>query len=128
MNTDAHRLNVDDITEQIIGCAFKVSSGLGVGFLEKVYENALFYELTKTDLEVKRQVPLTVIYDGIIVGEYYADLLVQDIVVVELKHVRQIEDAHIAQCINYLRATNNRIGLLLNFGQPKLQIKRLIHD
>lgn len=93
-----------------------------------MYENALYHELSKTNLLIKQQAPLKVIYDGAIVGEYFADLLVEDAIVVELKHCRHIEDVHIAQCINYLKASNNRLGLLLNFGQPKLQIKRLIYD
>ncbi len=126
MNTDKHGYDVDDITEQIIGCAFRVSNQLGVGYLEKVYENALAYELRKVDLEVEQQAPLTVKYEGVVVGEYFVDLLVQKNVVVELKHASNIDNAHIAQCINYLKAANIRVGLILNFGQPKLQMKRLV--
>ncbi|MCO6042469.1 GxxExxY protein [Aeoliella sp. ICT_H6.2] len=128
MNTDKHRFEVNEITEMVIGCAFQVSNTLGVGFLEKVYENALAYELRKSGLMVSQQHPLVVHYDGVVVGEYYVDLLVENIVVVELKHVRAIDDSHVAQSINYLRATDNRVGLLLNFGQPKVQVKRLVYD
>ncbi len=126
MNTDKHGYHVDEITEQIIGCAFRVSNRLGVGYLEKVYENALAYELRKAWLDVEQQAPLTVLYDGVVVGEYFVDLLVQKSVVVELKHARSIDNTHIAQCINYLKAAGIRVGLLLNFGQPKLQVKRLV--
>ena len=111
-------------TERIIGCAFRVSNTLGSGFLEKVYENALAIELRKSGLDVKQQAPVRVLYDGIVVGEYFADLLVSDAVIVELKAVNEFSDAHAAQCLNYLKATDLPICLLLNFGKPRVEVKR----
>ena len=125
-NTDWERLN--GITEQVIGCAYTVSNGLGSGFLEKVYENALVYELLKQDLKVEQQFPVKVTYDGVSVGEFIADLLVEDAVIVELKCVAKLQNVHMAQCLNYLRATGKKLCLILNFQNPKLGIKRIISD
>jgi GxxExxY protein len=113
------------VTEKIIGCAFTVSNTLGAGFLEKVYENALALEIQKAGLKVLQQYPIQVWYDGVVVGEYFADLLVQDSVAVEIKAVKALDDAHWAQCLNYLKATGMRLCLLLNFGKPRLEIKRI---
>jgi len=121
MNTDEERPN--GTTEQIIGCAFKVSNILGCGFAEKVYENAMAHELRKLGLSFRQQWPIAVKYDGIIVGEYVADLLIEELVLVELKSVRSIDDAHMAQCLNYLAATGMPVCLLLNFGK-KVEVKR----
>jgi len=114
------------ITETIIGCAMKVSTALGPGFLEKVYENALVYELRKTGLEAEPQKPIQVFYDGVVVGDYTPDILVNQRIIVELKAVSAIEEAHEAQLLNYLKATRLHLGLLLNFGTPRLGIKRKI--
>lgn len=114
-----------NVTETIIGCAFKVHNTLGSGFLEKVYENALYLELKKVGTKVKKQVPVTVKYMGAPVGEYYVDLLVEDCCLVELKAVKKIDEVHYAQVLNYLRATGLKTSLLLNFGSPRLEIKRL---
>jgi len=114
-----------ETTERIIGCAFKVANALGVGFLEKVYENALAYEMRKAGLHVEQQRVLNVRYDGIVVGAYAADLIVEHEVLVELKIARALEDAHLAQCLNYLRSTDLELCLLVNFGTPKIQIKRI---
>ena len=111
------------LTEVIIGCAFKVHNTLGHGFLEKVYENALRIELARQGLEVKQQEPIRVHYDGQVVGEFYADLSVEDRVIVELKAVRSLDKAHEVQLVNYLTATGVNTGLLLNFG-PSVQVKR----
>ena len=119
-------MEINQITERIIGRAFTVSSTLGVGFLEKVYENALAHELRKAGLRVSQQHPTRVYYDGIVVGNYIADLVVEDRVVVELKAVKELTDIHMAQCLNYLKATGLKICLLLNFGQPRVEIKRII--
>ena len=113
-------------TEAIIRCAIKVSNGLGAGFLEKVYENALVHELRKDGLECAQQLPLSVHYDSVVVGEYVADLVVEGSVIVELKAAKAIDDIHKAQAINYLKATGLRVGLILNFGTPRLGIKRLV--
>ena len=118
---------LNSITEKIIGCAFQVSNKLGVGFLEKVYENALIHEIKNTGLTVEIQVPLKIHYDGVIVGDYVADLLVEKCILVELKTAGNLEKIHMAQCINYLKATGLKICLLLNFGTPKVQIKRIIN-
>lgn len=96
------------VTEKIIGCAFKVSSTLGVGFLEKVYENALAHELRKAGLKVEQQKRFCVLYDGVEVGYYDADLLVEERIIVETKTVRTFDDIHMAQCLNYLKATGFR--------------------
>jgi len=117
-----------NLTEKIISCAFKVSNTLGSGFLEKVYENALAHELRKADLHVEQQYPKQVFYDGVIVGDYIADLLVENQVIVEIKTVETLTDVHMAQCLNYLKATNLHICLLLNFHRPKVQIKRIVHN
>jgi len=121
------RMDINQITERIIGCAFTVSSTLGAGFLEKVYENALAHELHKAGVRVSQQHPIPVLYDEVVVGDYVADLVVEDRVVVELKAVKELDNVHMAQCLNYLKATGLKICLLLNFGQPRVQIKRIIH-
>jgi GxxExxY protein len=130
MNTDKNKLNVDDglnrLTEQIIGCAFTVSNALGHGFLEKVYENALVHEFRKAGLTVEQQCMLKVFYDEVVVGEYIADLLVEEQVLVELKAIKTLDKIHMAQCMNYLKATRKNICLLLNFGNSRLEIKRIV--
>lgn len=113
----------EGLTETIIGCAFQVHNALGEGFLEKVYENALRIELTKRGLKVKQQEPIMVHYDGQVVGEFYADLWVEDRVIVELKAVRSLGRVHEVQLVNYLVATGVDTGLLLNFD-PSVQVKR----
>ena len=117
----------NSITEVIIGCAFKVGNALGTGFLEKVYENALSYEIGESELTVQQQHPIKVFYENVIVGEYFVDLLVQDEVVVELKAIKALDSSHFAQCMNYLKATGKKVCLLINFGAPKLEIKRIVN-
>ena len=112
------------LTEKIIACAFTVSNVLGVGFLEKVYENALVHELRKNGVLAEAQRSIMVLYDGVVVGEYFADILVNDTVIIELKATKNLDDAFTAQCLNYLKATGKPICLLLNFGQPRVEIKR----
>mgnify|MGYP005634109133 CR=1 FL=1 len=116
-----------DITEQIIKAFYTVYNTLGYGFLEKVYENAMAIELRKSGLKVAPQAGIAVYYDGQPVGEYNADLLVEDAVIVELKATRTLAPAHEAQLLNYLKATLYEVGLLLNFG-PSPQIKRKTYD
>jgi GxxExxY protein len=123
MNADKQ----NKLTEKIIGCAFKVHNTLGCGFLEKVYENALAHELRKNSLSVEQQKPIQVIYDEIVVGEYIADILVESAVILELKAIKAIDKIHEAQLLNYLKATGLNLGLILNFGQPKLQIRRFVN-
>src|SRR5689334_18076942 len=114
------------LTGRIIGCAQKVLHELGTGFVEKVHERALVHELGKAGLAVSQQHPLTVRYDGIVVGEFTADLLVEGLVLVELKVAKGIDDIHCAQCLNYLKASGLYLRLLLNFGNPRLEIKRIV--
>ncbi|MEN6450057.1 MAG: GxxExxY protein [Thermoguttaceae bacterium] len=125
MIVDVDRLN--ELTERIIGCAYAVSNGLGAGFLEKVYENALAHELRKSGLHTDQQQPIKVTYDGTVVGDYLADLLVENSVIVELKAAKALDDIHFAQCINYLKATGMTVCLLINFGRPKIEIKRFVN-
>lgn len=121
MDTDEDQLNA--ISQQVIGCAFRVHNTLGCGFAEKVYENALAHELRKAGLHVQSQEKIDVAYDGVLVGEYFADLIVEGIVLVEIKAVRNFDEAHTAQCLNYLAATKIPLCLLLNFGR-KVEIRR----
>ena len=116
------------LTEKVIGCAFTVSNTLGCGFLEKVYENALAHELHKAGLKVEQQHGITVHYDGVVVGDYTADLLVSGVLLIELKAVKELDDIHLAQCLNYLRATSLRLCLLMNFGKPKVDIRRIVNN
>jgi GxxExxY protein len=118
--------DVNEITQKIIGCAFEVSNTLGIGFVEKVYENALAHLIRKAGLKVVQQYPIKVVFDGILVGEFIADLLVDDRVLVELKAVSMLVNEHTAQALNYLRASGLEICLLINFGKPKVEIKRLL--
>ncbi|PCI44502.1 MAG: GxxExxY protein [Proteobacteria bacterium] len=120
-------MNTDEITEKILGCGYSVSNELGVGFLEKVYENALLIELRKQGLHVEPQKHVSVTYSGHIVGEYIADLVVERCVIVELKAVKSLERIHQAQLLNYLKATEIHTGLLLNFGTSRLGIKRMLY-
>jgi GxxExxY protein len=99
-----------------------------VGFWEQVYENALVHELGKTALKVEQQKPLQVWYDGIVVGNYRADLLVEEAVIVELKAVTVLDSRHFAQCMNYLKTTGLTLGLLINFGNPKVEVKRVVRN
>lgn len=116
-------MEIDKITEIVISCAYRVHNTLGAGFLEKVYEKALMIELESTDLSAKPQFPVPVFYKGIKIGDYYADILINDCLIVELKTVENIAVSHEKQLINYLAATNIENGLLINFGSS-VQIKR----
>jgi len=118
---------LNKITEKIIGCSFKVSNTLGVGFVEKVYENALAHELRVSGLQVEQQESIKVRYEGLVVGEFAADILVERQVIIELKAVRALENVHNAQCLNYLKATGLRICMLINFGKSRIDIKRFIN-
>jgi GxxExxY protein len=126
MNADERRLRLDELTERVIGCCYTVGNGSGCGFVEKVYENALAYELTKAGLRVRTQEPIAVRYDGVVVGEFAADLLVEGILIVEIKAVRSFDEVHRAQCMNYLKATGLKVCLLVNFGNPKVEVKRIV--
>ena len=118
-------LELNELTKRIIACAYNVSNTLGVGFVEKVYENAYAHELRKDSLNVLQQYPIKVNYDGVIVGEFFADLLVNERILIELKAVTALNSAHIAQALNYLRATGFETCLLINFGKTRVEIRRL---
>jgi len=117
----------EELTQKIIGAYYTVYNSLGYGFLEKVYENALSIELIKVGFIVQKQKPISVYYDEQEVGIYYADLIVNDLIIIELKAASTIADEHYVQLLNYLKATNMEVGLLLNFGK-KPEIKRKIFD
>jgi len=120
-------LKHEDLTDGIIGAFFEVYNSLGYGFLEKVYENALCAEFKLRGLSFTQQQPIKVKYRGHVVGEYFADLLVEDSVIVEVKAVRTLLPEHGAQLLNYLKATECEVGLILNFG-PKAKVVRKVLD
>lgn len=119
---------LNSLSEKVIGCCYTVSNALGSGFLERVYENALAHELRKLGFRVELQRPLHVIYDGVIVGEYFADLLIEEVLIVELKSCSGFNDVHKAQCINYLNATKLPLCLLINFGRSRVEVKRIFQS
>ena len=120
------KMELDEITEKIIGCAYQVSNTLGSGFPESVYEKALYHQTLKTGLISERQYQMKVIYDGVLVGEFFADLLVGEKALVEIKAVRVLDELHVAQAMNYLKASGMPICLLINFGRPKIEIRRFV--
>lgn len=120
MDTD----NLNAVTEKIIGCVFAVHNVLGNGFLEKVYERALCIELEKAGLSVESQQAINVFYDKQLVGEFFADILVEGKIILELKSTKSLTETHAAQCINYLKATGLPLCLLINFGASRAEVKR----
>jgi len=126
MVTNEHFIH-KDLTYKVIGCAMEVHRELGYGFLEKVYENAMMVQLKKEGVEAKQQQGVSVQFAGETVGEYFADILIEDKIIVELKAVDSLIKPHFAQVLNYLKATNIKVGLLLNFGPQGLQHKRFIY-
>jgi GxxExxY protein len=127
MNTDFTAIKHQEITDKIIKIFYKVYGQLDYGFLEKVYENAMMIELKKDGLPATAQFPIKVSYEGEIVGEYFADILGDRKVLVEIKGAKGLASEHEAQLLNYLKATNVEVGLLLNFG-PKPEVKRKLFD
>ena len=127
MNAEERGLKHRELTEKIIGVFYEVYNELGHGFLESVYEEAMAVALPQAELKLERQVPLRVTFRGAVVGDFRADLLVDNAVLLELKAAREIEPVHEAQLLNYLRATQIEVGLVLNFG-PKPQFKRLVFE
>jgi GxxExxY protein len=125
MNTASQIVGETRLSGEIIGAAHEVANTLGVGFLEKVYETALAIELRRRGHRVDQQRSYEVFYKGELAGIYQADMIVNDEVVVELKAVRGLEAVHRAQCLNYLRATGIKVGLLINFGQPRIDVQRV---
>jgi GxxExxY protein len=128
MESDELRAEINRVTEKIINCAYRVSNALGSGFLEKVYENALAIELRQSGLRVVQQHPIKVFYNQNVVGDYVADLFIEDCVIVEMKTTKVLDEVHSAQCMNYLKATGLKVCLLLNFGKPRVDVKRIVLD
>ena len=127
MNTNKEKIIYKDLSYKITGLAMEVHTKLGYGFLEKVYENAMMVLLRREGIHAKQQAPITVYFDGEVVGDYYADILVEDKIILELKAIEKITDVHRAQTLNYLKATGLHLAILLNFGKEKLKYERLVH-
>ncbi len=119
-------MEFEDITEKIIGCAYKVYNTMGYGFLESVYEKCLLIELRKAGLKSEYQKPIIVNYEGEVVGNFIVDIFVEESIILELKSVKNIAKAHEVQLVNYLVATETNVGLLINFGEDKVEIKRKV--
>jgi GxxExxY protein len=119
-------MDINELTYKINGAIFEVNRELGPGFLEKVYENALMIELKERGLKAENQVPIEVVYKGLQVGDYYADIVIENQVILELKAVDSLQKIHEAQLLNYLKATGYKVGLLINFRYPKAEIKRFV--
>ncbi len=117
-----------ELTEKIIGCSYRVFNRMGPGFLESVYENCMMIELRKTGLRAECQRPITVYYEHEVVGEFVADIIVEDTVILELKASRRLVQAHEVQLVNYLIATGKPVGLLLNFSDGGVEIKRKVRE
>ena len=117
-----------ELTEKIIGCAYRVYNKMGHGFLESVYEKCLMIELKKVGLQAESQKSITVEYEGESVGEFFADIVVEESVILELKSVKQIVRAHEIQLVNYLVATGLEVGLILNFAEKKVEVKRKVRS
>jgi GxxExxY protein len=117
-----------ELTEKIIGCAFIVHNEMGFGFLESVYEKCLLIEFGKAGLKAESQKPIEVFYEGKSVGQFVADIVVEDTVILELKSVRRLIQSHEVQLVNYLVATGKPVGLLINFGPKKVDVKRKLRN
>ena len=126
MYSNKEKILYKDTSYKIVGLAMEVHSKLGYGFLEKVYENAMMVLFRRESISAKQQAPITVYFDGEVVGDYYADILVEDKIILELKAIEKITDAHRAQTLNYLKATGLRLAILLNFGKQKLEYERFV--
>jgi len=121
-------MEYSELTEKIIGCAYGVYNKMGFGYLESVYEKCMLIELRKAGLKVESQKSLTVFYENETVGEFIADIIVNDTIILELKSAKQIIKAHEVQLVNYLVATGKPVGLILNFSESKVEVKRKIKD
>ena len=132
MNADERRLEnqveLDQVTQTVIGAAFEVANVLGAGFLERVYERALLRELDLRGLTVKRQVRFPIVYKRQLIGDYVADLVIEERVIVEFKCAECLTDEHTAQCINYLKASHLTLALLINFRKPRIEWKRIVRN
>lgn len=126
MDTNGKKILYKDLSYAIVGLAMQVHNKLGYGFLEKVYENALMVQFRRKEIKAKQQAPITVYFNREVVGDYYADILVEDKIIIELKTAEKISGAHRAQVLNYLKATGLQLAILLNFGKEKLEYERFI--
>lgn len=125
---EQRRTDLDRISRTVIGCAHVVGNTLGVGFLEKVYENALAIELRNAGLDADQQRRIEVRYREVVVGDFVADIVVEDRVIVEVKAVKTLDEIHSAQCLNYLMGTDLNVCLLVNFGTARATVKRIVHN
>ena len=121
-------MKYEELTRKIIGCAYRVYNTMGYGFLESVYEKCLLIELEKAGLKAQSQQPIQVFYQNKIVGEFVADIIVEDEIILELKSVHHLATAHEVQLVNYLTATHKDVGLLINFGENGVEIKRKVRE
>lgn len=126
MSTNEDKILHKDLSYRVVGSAMQVHNKLGYGFLEKVYENALMVLFRCEGIQAKQQAPITVYFEGEVVGDYYADILVEDEIILELKSSEGIIDAHRAQILNYLKATKVRLAIILNFGKETLEYERIV--
>ncbi|HUX62972.1 GxxExxY protein [Sulfuricella sp.] len=126
MNTNQTKILHQELAYQIVGLAMQAHTRLGNGFLEKVYENALMVLLRKAGINAVQQAPITVLFDGESVGTYYADILIESKIILELKTVSEISDSHKAQTLNYLKATGLNLAMVFNFANPRLEYQRVV--
>lgn len=127
-NTDKKLLALNKLSEQIIGIAFKIHNYLGPGFIEKIYEKAFVYELNKAGIGFVNQAVIKVNYEGLELGRQRVDFIIRDSIIVDLKCVSEILELHKAQILSYLKTSNKRLGLILNFGKKRVEIKRLLNS
>jgi GxxExxY protein len=120
-------LHINEISQEIIGKSFTVYNTLGSGFMEKVYENALVYELRKDGLFIEQQRPIEVYYEGQVVGSYFSDILVEGRVLVEVKAIKEVDKIHFVQVLNYLKCSEVKLGLLINFSLTGVKVKRIVN-
>lgn len=119
---------INELSNKIIGYAIKVHKALGSGFIEKIYVKALVYELEKNKVKFVREKPIKIKYESLLLGEHRLDFLIEDEIILEAKAVIEINNFHLAQVLSYLKAANKKLGLLLNFSKPKLEIKRIAYN
>ena len=127
MNTNEEKIVYPELSYQIVGMAMDIQNRLGSGFLEKVYENALMVLLSRAGIKAEQQAPVKVYFDGMVIGDYYADILVDGKIILELKVVEKLTDVHRAQTLNYLKATGLRLAILINFGKHRLEHERYVN-
>ena len=126
MDTNENKILYKDLSYKIVGLAMQVHNKLGFGFSEKVYENSTMILFRREGIQAKQQTPITVYFEGEVVGDYYADILVEDKIILELKSAEEIADAHRSQVLSYLKATGLQLAIILNFGKEGLEYERLV--